>query len=274
MPSPRAVRLLLALAAISFLGAGCWDRREIDELALVSTVAVDREKGQTVVTAEFFRPAALSQQTGSGAGVTMTGRQSHLAVGRGPTVFRAIEDIGVKLPREVRWAHANNILVGEEMARRGLRELLDFWDRDPEARRSTHLLLAWGPAGEIMRRAQSAFELDLGREIAGLEQAAPQTGYGYIPTVHTVIEDLAGESRATFLPVLVLSPTNVPPPAVSGSGGGGGPRGAAEPAPPPVVLTARLYGTGLFLGDRLVGRLNPRQTRGLIWVLGAVREAV
>lgn len=267
-----AVFLLSLSTALSLLAASCWDRREIDELALVSTVAVDRERDKTIVTAEFFRPAALSQQTGSGAGVTATGRQSHLATGSGPTIFRAIEDMGVKLPRELRWAHANNILVGEEMARRGLRELLDFWDRDPEARRSTHILLTSGPAKEVMRRAQSAFELDLGREIAGLEQAAPQTGYGFIPTVHTVIEDLTGESKATFLPILVLTPSNTPPPT-TGTGNGGR-EGAPKPVQPPVVLTARLYGTGLFLKDRLVAKLNPRETRGLIWVLGDVREAV
>lgn len=269
----RTAALLLFLPAALVLATSCWDRREIDELALVSTVAVDREGDKTIVTAEFFRPAALSQQTGSGAGVTATGRQSHLATGSGPTVFRAIEDMGVKLPRELRWAHANNILVGEEMARRGLRELLDFWDRDPEARRSTRLLLTKGPAKEIMRRAQSAFELDLGREIAGLEQAAPQTGYGFIPTVHSVIVDLTGDSRATFLPILVLTPSNTPPPAAARSRTNST-GGTAKPAPPPVVLTVRLYGTGLFLKDRLVGKLNPRETRGLIWLLGDVREAV
>lgn len=273
MRCPRIAVFLLSLStALSLLGASCWDRREIDELALVSTVAVDRERDKTIVTAEFFRPAALSQQTGSGAGVTATGRQSHLATGSGPTIFRAIEDMGVKLPRELRWAHANNILVGEEMARRGLRELLDFWDRDPEARRSTHILLTSGPAKEVMRRAQSAFELDLGREIAGLEQAAPQTGYGFIPTVHSVIVDLTGESKATFLPILVLTPSNTPPPAAAS--GNEGKEGAPKPAQPPVVLTVRLYGTGLFLKDRLVAKLNPRETRGLIWVLGDVREAV
>lgn len=265
----RSIITLLGVLALALLVSGCWDRREINDLAIVSTVAVDREADLVVVTTEFFRPVALAQQGGGGAGGALVGRQSLLATGSGSTIFRAIEDIGTKISREVYWAHANHILVGEELTRQGIAELLDFWDRDPEARRSTHILLTRGPAKAVITKAHSGLEISLGREVMGLVRRAPQTGYGFVPTVHTVIEDLTGDSQATFLPFLILSRRNEPPLVGPGSESAPG-----HPVEPLVTWSARLYGTGLFLQDRLVAKLNPVETRGLMWTHGDIREAV
>lgn len=268
---PPGLAYLLLATALSLVASGCWDRREINDLAMVSTVAVDLgEEGKMVVTAEFFRPVAIAAQVGGiGGGGAPAGRQSLLATGSGSSIFRAIEDINIKVPREIYWAHANLILVGEELARQGLTEVLDFWDRDPEARRSTHILLARGPAKEVVTRAHTSFERTLGQEVAGLVRRAPQTGYGFIPTVHSVIEDVTGDSRATFLPILILSRRTEPPQVGPGSESSPG-----HPVEPPVTLTARLYGAGLFLEDRLVATLDPRETRGLLWVKGNIYEVM
>lgn len=104
---------------------------------------------------------------------------------------------------------------------------------------------------------------------AAMVRRAPQTGYGFVPTVHTVIEDLTGDSQATFLPFLILSRHNEPPLVGPGSESAPG-----HPVEPLVTWSARLYGTGLFLQDRLVAKLNPVETRGLMWTHGDIREAV
>lgn len=53
-------RKFLVLILIStLLISGCWDRREINDLALVVASAIDLEGKQTVFTAQIANPVAL-----------------------------------------------------------------------------------------------------------------------------------------------------------------------------------------------------------------------
>lgn len=263
------VTILLAI----FL-SGCWDRREINELAFLSSMAVDLEGEQRLLTYEFVRPVA----TGGGekGGGTLNHRQATLRSGRGETLIDAGQQITTGLSRLVYLAHTNAVLVGEEMARRGLGEILDFVDRNPELRRTTLIMVTRGAAREVLTKVQGDIETTLGKEIMGLHKWVQSSGYGFIPTVNDVYFDLSSETATTVLPVVELSPQPFPPVIGAGTPSSGGGSGSTEGRveEPETVRTVRLNGAGLFYHDKLVAWLDADQTRGWAWVRNKVRRAV
>ena len=285
----RIARMASALAvcgAVCGLVAGCWDRREINQLAMVSVGAVDivpsdegpmataaetklgTAKPRFRVTAEFYRPRGAATAAGEGSDDT-GGRRVSVGVATGWTIAGAVEELDVKMPRHPYWAHQTASIIGEDLARHGTLELLDLWDRDPEIRRSTLVLLSRGPAGEIVTRAQSVLEKSLAEEILGISRVAPRSGYGAVPTVHSVLLDITGDTACTVIPFITLGP--VPEPAEPGPV----PQGQEPKVWTPAVMpTARLTGAGVLYRDKLVGELSPRETRGVTWMRNKVPGAV
>ncbi|SMB92299.1 spore germination protein KC [Thermanaeromonas toyohensis ToBE] len=262
---------------------GCWDRREINELAFISSLAFDLENDECIVTAEIIRPAAVTGGGegggGGGTAAALPQRNAIIAIDRGNTLYAAGRKLALRLPRRAYVAHTTGVLVGEDLARQGLKEVLDFLDRQQEFRRSTFILLTRGPAKEVLIRAQGGLEATLGREIAGLDKWVRVSGYGFIPSIHDVLVDLSTGAAATAIPVLELSPQPFPPVIGAPTSRGATSResnkqGAPRTPEPEIVRTVRLNGTGLFHHDKLVGWLDERQTRGLAWVRNQVNRAI
>ncbi|WP_406676271.1 Ger(x)C family spore germination protein [Moorella sp. ACPs] len=263
---------ILAAFTLAVLAGGCWDRREINELAFLSCAAFDMEGGHRVLTSEFIRPSTTAGGGERGGGEALPQRQALIVSDRDETFMAIGREKALGLPRRAYLAHTTAVLVGEEMARYGIKEVLDFVDRNPEIRRTTLVLLTRGPAREVVVRAQSGLEKNLGKEIAGLHKWAQVSGYGFIPNINDVFFDLSGDAGTTVLPVLELNPQPFPPILSPGGAAGGSPAGRA--GEPETLMTARLNGAGLFYHDKLVAWLDKEQTRGWAWVRNRVKGAV
>ncbi|MBC7343240.1 MAG: Ger(x)C family spore germination protein [Clostridia bacterium] len=270
----KSIILLVLVLGLLILAGGCWNRREINDLAMVSAAGMDYIDGRYRVTAEIFRPG----MPGGGRG-GVPGRQSIIATGEGPTVFSAIRNLALKVPRRTYWAHGNVVVVGEDLARRGMEEVIDFWDRDPEARRSSYFLITQGQAADLIVRPQAGIERSLGREIAGLAKTSRSAGYSYVSTLHHFLVTMASGSTAPTLAIVEFSPQMQPPPPPGGAApaGGGSGEGSTVSADsmlgvikdePVLTQTVRVSGVGVFRQDKMIGQLNARETRGMMWVRG------
>lgn len=268
----RTLALGLTFVLLSTLLAGCWDRREINELAMVSSVGVDKEKDLWRLTAEIFRPPAGGGEGGGGGGGPI--RQVWVARGQGYTVFQAIRDMAAKVPRRVYWAHCTVVIVGEEAARAGITEVLDFWDRDPEARRSANILVCRGRAEDLIVDNQGSLEKTVGLEVVGLKKVVRANAHSRVSSINEFLVAMAAAGADPITGGLELKAVPEPPGLAQGGGGGGqGGAGSAggggsEGGGGRPVRILRLKSIALFRKDKLVGFLEPAEARGLNWVRG------
>ncbi|WP_405152383.1 Ger(x)C family spore germination protein [Paenibacillus sp. FSL K6-0108] len=125
---------LVAVAALLPL-TGCWDREEVNGLAIVTSAGFDRMKdGAIEMTLEIAAPQQKeSSKTQSGDRKEQKGKTIiHSAVGE--TAGDAQGRLQMMLPRKIYWGQLQVLIVGEALARDGFREQLDYLVRHDEIR--------------------------------------------------------------------------------------------------------------------------------------------
>lgn len=134
--------LVLALLLLT----GCWDRKEIEETGIVLGLAFDKQNKQIETLHCFALPKSLSERGGSG---TKNFVNLH---NEGDLVFDNVRALAKGSVRYPSYEHLKVIVISEELARTtDLRNMLDFLLRNPQARRSTKVILSKGKAEELFK---------------------------------------------------------------------------------------------------------------------------
>lgn len=239
---------LLAVAIILSL-SGCWSRVEVNDLAIVSMMAVDQtEEGKLKLWLHVVVPSqaggTVSKFGGAQASPFIT------LSAEGASVLEASRWIQTQLPRRLYWAHMRVILLGEPLARNGIRHVLDFLTRHREIRLTDYLLMVKGDVSELMTTQVDLelFPSEYLREIANSD-------IGLEVTIGDFMRMLGAEGED---PIMAMAEVVPPPP--------GAPEGQKS--------ALRETGTALFRGDKLAGVMDPHITRGLLWLRGEVKSGV
>lgn len=124
--------LLIILACCSVL-TGCWNYKEIEQLAIVAGAAVDKnEDGSVHLTVEIV-------DIGSDGSTTY--KPVYLE-SDGATFFEAVRRTIAMEGKRMYWSHAKVVIVSEDIAKGDINKYLDFLFRDPEAREDIWLLVS------------------------------------------------------------------------------------------------------------------------------------
>ena len=243
----RAVFLLVILWTASLL-TGCWNRREIETLGFVLAFGVDqREDGRVEVTAELAKPGAMARREGGGGGKEKP-YKTYSASGK--TLFDAIRNVTRESPRKLWFGHNQLVVIGEEMARRGVLPVLELMERDHELRREMWVLVARGKAKDVIEA-----EIDL--------EKTPAKGLMRLIKVRGATSTAQAVRANEFLKVLSAkhtSPTTSVITLVKKEG---------KPAP-----EFHLEGSAVFKDGKLIGFLDATETRGMLWATGKVKSGV
>jgi spore germination protein KC len=138
--------IILSLPLLSL--SGCWDKKELNQVAVVIGVGLDKGKGNQVkVTAQVIKPTA-GQQQGKGGSELPTWSLS--ASGR--TVMDAIAQLNRISPRRLYWPHLQIIVLGEDLAKQGVAPYLTWFERDRESRAGAFMVVTRGKAEDLLNK--------------------------------------------------------------------------------------------------------------------------
>ncbi|NGQ94504.1 Ger(x)C family spore germination protein [Brevibacillus sp. SYP-B805] len=244
--------LLLFLCTSVLPIAGCWDRKEINDVLLVSAVGIDKKNDKIEISIQIVVPKATGggQQSisggggGGGGGVNPTFVNSATGI----TIADAIAKLQEQISRKIFWGQMKVLIFGEELAKEGIREHVDYLARHPQSRLRLHVFVSKGKAADILEvlppleksSAESARELALSQ-------------FGLNKTMKELLQMLKGEAGAAALPRI----EEVPPTT-------GGEKDHT---------TVRLNGTAVFKKDKMVGYVNDELTRGILWLRNEIKRA-
>jgi len=183
--------------------AGCWDRHEINDIAIVLGTAIDKEGKMYRTTLQIALPGQMSGTKGGGGGTT--GRKNYLMISDVAETPRFATFRGQQMmSRQVNLSHRRVFIIGEEVARDGIQKLLDTMARDPDNRLTTLLLVAEGRADKVLN-TESSLELvpaEAIREEAVLSQRHPPT----LKDVAAILYDLGKDPMLPCISISEMSP--------------------------------------------------------------------
>lgn len=263
---------VFVLLAIMFFSVGCWSRREIEDLAIISAVALDAAPEDEVRLSVYViipRSVAGGPSMGGGGGGTPT-KAGELFSATGKDFIQAARRLEEMVPRRLLWSHNRVLILGEELARRGL-SYLDFFTRERQMRLTTTVLITRGEGRRVLDLPPGV-ELTAGTILTGIQRN--------LTTFKIELKDLLAMWEAPgdnpVLPEVVMTPTQdlkSKEIKIENDEGGQqrGQKGESGGKQPEAVA---LKGAGAFRGDRFVGWLDENETKGLMWLRGEVREGV
>ncbi len=243
------VKILAMLLSVLLL-CGCWSRRELDTIAIVTGLGIDNtdKEGEIALTVEIEKPAPPQGGGAGGEGGGGSGAQYLNITNQGSDLFSVVRDYNSEVGRKLYFPHNQVVIFGEEFAKLGIRNQIDFLLRDHETRLNVQVLVAKGKAEEVLNSPE-------------LLEGAPAVD------IVNMIESQKNTSEAPDIDLLHLlsaltSATTAPiAPMVSLEKDGDASK----------IIVA---GTAVFQGDHLVGEFNGAETRGMLWMMDKMGSGV
>lgn len=144
--SIRFVKLILAAAVLiasALLVTGCWNSRELNQLAIVTAMSIDKtDDDEYALAFQVVMPAELGSSVKGGGG----GAPYSVYTVKSKTLFEGIRKASKQVPRQLFFSHIQVVILGERLAQNGIEEIFDFFERSHEVRLTSMLLVARGTA--------------------------------------------------------------------------------------------------------------------------------
>ncbi|WP_186375534.1 Ger(x)C family spore germination protein [Paenibacillus xylanexedens] len=242
-------KAILALILCASLLTGCWDREEINDIAFVIGIAVDKEGEDYRSSLQIALPGQSGASGSEGGGGGTSGDKPWFILSNIARTLRGTSLEGQKsLSRRIYYAHRRTILIGEELAREGVAPMLDLFTRFPLNRLSAMPVVTRGEAHKVIDTDApiEKFPSEMVRELCFLNMRNPRS-------LKTFIDSILDEGVDPFLPIASVS-DNVPQDW----------KGA--------ITNIKLDGLAIFKKDKLVGMMDKAPADALILAMGEANE--
>jgi spore germination protein KC len=281
--------ILIWIIALS----GCWDRRELENLAFVQSLGLDLGPGGkgVTVTAMIAIPPKLKGGGGESGGGSETG-VFVLSVDA-PTIFEGFNLINTTVNREVTLLQNSALLIGEDIARQGMRKWIDSLVRYREMRRTLLIFVCQGKAADIMK-VKPKLERNPAEYFTDLARVTRLTAMFPMMTLNEFLDHYEALAQEDYAPILARfhrhDPDEYPASGGSESGpksgadskknasGGAGdqsqqkPKTAGQAAPE--AKDVRMIGTAIFKKDKMIGHFDIYETQVLQILTNEFKEAL
>jgi spore germination protein KC len=235
----KSLKLLFILILSIPISSGCWNRIEINDIAIVTAVGLDlQDDGSIQLSLQIAIPSMLGPTSGTTGGADSTFMISET----GQTISEAYRNVQRKLSRRIFFSHSRVLLIGEELAKKGVSYILDFYSRYQEPRMNSFIMFTKGKAFEVIKNDPTleSVSAEETREITKL-------GVGLSVNIKEFLDMLLTEGLQPVAPQFSSEMLEV----------------AGEEKSEQVQAT---IGAAVFKEDKLVGWMDDSETRGILWL--------
>ncbi|WP_409177026.1 Ger(x)C family spore germination protein [Brevibacillus fortis] len=249
---------LMAIVILVLL-TGCWNRRELNDLAIVMGTGIDKIDGEYVVSAQIVNPGAVASKE--------SGKISQSAVAtysmRGSSIFEGIRRMTTETPRRLYFSHIQVLVLGEQVARDGIKEALDLLFRDHEVRPDFYVILAKDTTAlQILSMIDPLEKIPATKLYKSLETGEKAWGSIVSMQLDEVIADLLREG---IEPILVGA-------TMKGKVQPGTSDLNSQNVTPPNLL--KYEDIGVFKKDKLLGWFNEVESIGFSYITDRVDSTI
>lgn len=127
-------KIIISIILILSL-SGCWDYKELNDYSIVTGIAIDKSDDKYEVSVLISNSIKSSNSESSESKIVVYS-------GEGDTIFAAFKDIGLISPKELYLGHFSILVISEDIARDGIRPIIDFFLREPTTKKNFYITIA------------------------------------------------------------------------------------------------------------------------------------
>jgi len=242
------IGIIAVLFLMNLILTGCWNNKDLSEINMVTAIGIDRtEDGKVVLTVQVVEPAAIQSsgsRKGGGGGAQL--KPIFVQSYEGETVFDALRSMLSVVDKKMFLSTAQVLILGERLSRNGINEALDFFQRDHEVGYTMDVLVArYATPKEILE-----METDIDSIPAMYIKGTIENTVSRAKVKQTMLIDLIKDMGNSGREIAIGQVTK-----------------AGE-------KRVRTEGTAVFRDGKLVGWLDPYETRGYLFATGKVESTV
>jgi len=264
----RSLMLLTVLVGMSILLLGCNGAKELDQRANVIAIGLDtcEQEGMIRISYQFAVPKMeSSKEDASKDTIILTNTAASLAEG--------LNLLSSEVALQPILAHVKIIVIGEEVARRGLDQVLGSLMRYREYRGAMFIVVARGTAKNFLEKNKPVFVASMAKYYEEMLVNGQETGYFLGTTLHQYYARLKSKSGQPYIGLIAINPkSNEGEISTQKTPGERTPGYRAGDIPRSGGNAAEFAGTALFDSDKMVGTLSTTETRMLAILLGHYRN--
>ncbi|PLS02251.1 Ger(x)C family spore germination protein [Neobacillus cucumis] len=236
-PIFRYLVLFLLILSNVFL-SGCWDRQELNDLALVTAAGIDKKSDGTIeLTVLTIVPKGEIVQQGTGGSSSV---KTFVRKATGKTLAEAMSKLQEILPRQIFWGICKVFIIDEEVAKDGIGSHIDFIMRYPQIRESTNIFISSVKAKKVLSLLPP-----LERDISEVLRELVSLKIGMDVSTKDLAEMMISESGDLGVPWIKILPPE---------------KGKGK------QTIAYITGTAIFKKDKMIGHIDDSVTRGVLWL--------
>ena len=246
----RKIGFLFCLMVFLIFLPGCWGKREVEELAPLIGIGIDL--GQKPGTYMITQQLAKAKQSGA-AVAEIEERTFSVEASSAREAYEEVYRISSRIPF---MGSLRVVVLGEDAAKAGIGDILDFTQRYSEFRRSMFLVISKGTAQSLLNLKLRNGQLPAMSIKNHMEQGKNLSTFPTVRLGH-YLTVLGTESMAPIIPVV----ENIKP---------GGREIEYKDGKEGEEI--QIKGAGILRGDQLADFLTDEETKGYMWLENDVKH--
>ena len=277
----KRVMCIAAAIVCAVTCGGCWDKRELSDLAVVMGIAIDAGSGDNGETVTISAQIANAEKSGGSPEEGSGGKSYNNFTRSGGSAFEVLRGMTHLSSRQLYNSHNQIVVFGSELAeKQGVSDVIDFFMRDNEIRYSMLIAVADGKAAELFD-ASPEYEQVPARELAELILVQSKNSGSAVCTLLDFMSCGVSVGKAALVPLVkTVKPSSE---QQQGQQESGGQQGSGEQQKSGEQQGSggqsgekrlEVSGSAVFDGVKMVGKLNTEETRGALWVRQGVKAGI
>ncbi len=193
------MKKLILIISLCLLLSGCYDYRELNELAIVNAISIDIEDNQYSVSAQVVNPTKEQDIS------SMKENSFIIYNAKGKTLQEAFRNVINDSPAKLYGAHMELLIISESVAKNDLVNILDFLSRDPEIRNEINIFIAKDSeaANELMIKT-SLIDIPSSKIITNMETNLKYLGTTQDISLNYIIDAYLNPYKELTIPTIEI----------------------------------------------------------------------
>lgn len=231
---------------------GCWNSRELNSLAFMISMGIDKTEDGLLITVQVLNPRAIASQK------TVNEPTVVVYTEKGKDTIEIIRKIITQSSRKLNATHLQTIIFGEDFAKEGITEVLDFLTREHQFRTDFYFAVAEGSTANSILNNLTKLDTNPSIKLYSSIKASDEIWAGTKSVkIISLINSILSDGKNAVITGVRLAGDSQTDDTLDN---------LKEIKADPI----KIMNLAVFQEDKLVGWLNEEESKGYNYILGHV----